>query len=400
MYRRVILIGLAVLAFAAGVFGLVEGPSYYQAYLLLTDVAASTKPSPLKESTLAPLREAVPWNVDGRADWGDLYMPGDGDVRGRLVLLPGLAPGGKDDERVVVFAESFARIGYAVLVPEIEGLRELRASPADAVELADAVVHLTRTRVGGLQPGQTGIAAISYGVGPAVLAALDPRARDRVSFILGIGGYADMVESVTYVTTGHERDGPGQPWRQGAPNIYGRWAFVFANAQRVEWEADRVALKTIAERKFKNADADISDLIAGLGPEGKTIFALLDNRDPDNVESLIGALPEGIRADLDGLNLAKHDLSGFKAQVLLIHGQDDTIIPVTQSRRLASLLPEGRAELFLPAHFMHVEFQQGLNFDDTLILWSLGKRLVDLRDSWKPVEGALAPKQIKPVLGD
>jgi pimeloyl-ACP methyl ester carboxylesterase len=230
-----------------------------------------------------------------------------------------------------------------------------------------------------------------------VLAALDPRARDKVSFILAIGGYADMIESVTYVTTGHERDGPDAAWRQGAPNVYGRWAFVYANAQRMNSASDRAALKAIAERKFVSETADISDLTSTLGPEGRAVFALLDNRDPDKVESLIANLPGPVRADLEGLNLAKHDLSAIEAQVLLIHGQDDTIIPVTQSRRLAGLLPEGKAELFLPEHFMHVEFQQELSFSDMMTLWALGKRLVDFRTEWEPIDAPSSPKPITPV---
>jgi pimeloyl-ACP methyl ester carboxylesterase len=397
MLRHFALLAAAAVTLTAAVFAFVEGPDYYDAYLLLNDVAAGTGPSPLKSDTPQPKREAVPWYVDGRSDWGDLYSPADGDAKARLVLVPGLAQGGKDDPRVVAFAEGFARLAFLVLVPEVEGLRELRASPTDAVELADAVIHLTRLRAAGLEPGQSGIAAISYGVGPAILAALDPRAKDKVSFVLGIGGYADMIESVTYVTAGYERDGPGSPWREGTPNIYGRWAFVFANAQRVDSENDRATLKAIAERKFENPDADISDLTPTLGPEGRSVFALLDNRDPNKVAALIDQLPQAIQADLHGLDLAKRDLSGMEAQVLLIHGEDDTIIPVTQSKRLAVLLPPGKAELFLPEHFMHIEFQEGLSYSDMLTLWSLGKRLMEFRSDWKPIQAVLIPKPIIPV---
>lgn len=395
MFRILAAASLAIVVLIA-VAWFAIGRNYYDAYLLLNDVAAGTGPSDLKSQTSTPKRDGVPWSVDGRSDWGDLYTPADGDPVARLVMVPGLAQGGKDDPRVVAFAEGFARLGYAVLVPEVEGLRELRASPEDAVELADAVIHLSRTPIGDLAPGQTGIAAISYGVGPAILAALDPRAKSRVSFVLGIGGYADMIETVTYVTAGYERDEPNSPWREGKPNIYGRWAFVYANAQRVENESDRVALKAIAERKFAAPDAEISDLSSTLGPEGEAIFALLDNRDPTKVPELIAGLPQSIQDDLKGLDLKQHDLSRIEAQVLLVHGQDDTIIPVTQSRRLAELLPPGKAELFLPEHMMHIEFQQGLSRTDMMTMLSLGKRLMDFRGDWKPIEAPPVPHQPKP----
>jgi hypothetical protein len=61
------------------------------------------------------------------------------------------------------------------------------------------------------------------------------------------------------------------------------------------------------------------------------------------------------------------------------------------------LLPPDKAELFLPEHFMHIEFQQGLSTSDMMTLWALGKRLMEFRSDWKPIEVVLIPKPITPI---
>jgi pimeloyl-ACP methyl ester carboxylesterase len=83
-------------------------------------------------------------------------------------------------------------------------------------------------------------------------------------------------------------------------------------------------------------------------------MALLDNADPDRVPALIDALPAPIRADLEGLDLARRDLSQLSFELILVHGRDDPIIPATESRALAAAVPEGKAALFIVDRLGHV----------------------------------------------
>ena len=89
-----------------------------EAARLLSDIAAGAEPSALKAETPAPLRSAVTFPMGH----GDLYVSPDGAL-GALVLVPGLADTGKDDPRLIAFAESLARGRFAVLVPDIANLR-------------------------------------------------------------------------------------------------------------------------------------------------------------------------------------------------------------------------------------------------------------------------------------
>ena len=197
---------------------------------VLNDIATTTA----AETT----PRAIPVRYQGAAAGrtGDLFAL-DGSRAG-LVLVPGASEAGKDDPRLRAFAESLARAGFVVLVPEIETLRRLLVRPEDAEEIADAVVYLSR-RLATDGAARIGIAAISYATGPAVLAALDARIRRKVGFIIAVGGYHDIDAVVTYFTTGYFRDAPGQPWRYQRPNVYGKWVFVRSNLSRVRDNDDR-----------------------------------------------------------------------------------------------------------------------------------------------------------------
>lgn len=337
---------------------------------VLNDIATTTA----AETT----PRAIPVRYQGAAAGrtGDLFAL-DGSRAG-LVLVPGASEAGKDDPRLRAFAESLARAGFVVLVPEIETLRRLLVRPEDAEEIADAVVYLSR-RLATDGAARIGIAAISYATGPAVLAALDARIRRKVGFIIAVGGYHDIDAVVTYFTTGYFRDAPGQPWRYQRPNVYGKWVFVRSNLSRVRDNDDRELLSAISRRKLTDPTADTKALEARLGREGRGLMALLTNTDPDAIPALITGISPAIRRDMAGLDLDRHDLTGLAANLILIHGRDDTIIPYTESVALAAAAAPDRASLFLVDGLDHVDLRPA-GLADTLTLWRAVYRLLKERD--------------------
>jgi pimeloyl-ACP methyl ester carboxylesterase len=363
-------------ALLLSVLGACSPPRAIEAIGVLNDIGSTTGATNQRPAQAEP--RAVPVRYRGAAAGrtGDLFAR-DG-ARAGLVLIPGAAETGKDDPRLRAFARSLARAGFAVLVPEIETLRRLLVRPEDADEIADAVEYLSR-RLAGNGTAQIGIAAISYAAGPAVLAALDPRVREKVGFVIAVGGYYDIDAVVTYFTTGNFRDRPEQPWRYQRPNVYGKWVFVRSNLPRVNDEADRRLLRVISNRKLADPDADTTAFEARLGPEGRGIMALLTNTNPDAVPRLISALPAKIRRDMAGLDLDRRDLSALTANLILIHGRDDKIIPFTESAALAAAAPAGKASLYLVDGLAHVDLRPS-GLTDALTLWRAVYRLLEERD--------------------
>jgi hypothetical protein len=111
----------------------------------------------------------------------------------------------------------------------------------------------------------------------------------------------------------------------------------------------------MAERKMAKLDAEVDDLVAELGEEGRAVHELLSNRDPDRVADLIARLPSAIRESMAALDVARRDLSQLSARLILVHGRDDAIIPFTESLALARAAPPGMAELYVADSLAHVD---------------------------------------------
>jgi len=344
-----------------------------EAWRLLDDLGAA----PATDAT-GSARTTVSYEVAGHSYGGNLYRPTAG-AKAALVLVPGAAPEGKDDPRLVATARALARARFAVLVPDLANLRALTVEAADSGRIADAARYLLRTAPA--DAGRPlGLVAISYAAGPAVLAALEPDLRDRVAVVVTVGGYYDIAAVVTFFTTAFYRRGPATPWQRGNPNVYGKWVFVRANAKRLDDPRDRVLLDALATRKLDDPGAPVEDLSARLGPEGRAVMALLANDDPAAVPDLIANLPAAIRDEMAALDVSRRDLTELRAALILLHGREDRIIPYTESQALAAAAPPAQTSLTLVDNLAHVDLVPPGLFD-RLRLWRAAYRLLTLRDA-------------------
>jgi hypothetical protein len=379
--RRLIVIPVLAAGLAVALsFG--PGRRAIESALLLRELGASAASAEVAPQDVSALRRTIAFTVAGRSYAADFYRTA-AEPRAALLLVPGLAPDGKDDRRLVDLAVILARARFAVLVPDITSLRAQRVSAENVRQIADALGYLA-TADGLIDetikaPRPLGIAAISYSVGPALLATLESGLAGRVDFMVAIGGYYDVEAVVTYFTTGYFRNAADGPWTKGTPNEYGKWLFVGANSDAVMDMRDRIALRAIAARRMTDDGAEIDDLTAALGPEGRSIQALLANQDPDAAPRLIAGLPAKLRENLGALNLRGHDLAGAPRDIILIHGRDDRIIPVSESIGLATALPADSGHLYVVEHLAHADLEPG-DWGDVLTLWQATYRLLRLRD--------------------
>ena len=332
----------------------------YEALLVLAELVGRPLPTWVDGRPTAA-RLAVSYERDGRRRQADLYES-LGQSHAGIVFVPGAVQDGKDDPRVVAFATSLARCGFAVLVPDIVALRELRLLPDSAVDVADALAWMeSRPDVARL-----GMLTTSVGIGPSLIALLDdPSGRD-VRFFVSIGGYYDLPRTLGYLTTG-SYDAYGVT-RRDLPNDYGKWIYALSNAARLQSPAERATFETLARRKLADPSADVTELIDRLGPAGRASYAYVVNRDPARARVLLDEMPDYLRADVDRLDLAARDLEGLRARFILVHGKDDDMIPYGESVGLAAALPPKRTQLFVLNGFRHVETESsGLN--DGFHLW-------------------------------
>lgn len=346
----------------------------YEATLVLADIAAGEGPSRLKSITPAPSLKEISYHMDGRAYVADLYQSGE-KPRAALVLIHGFVPQGKDDPRLQAFAKTLARARFTVLVPDMVSFRQQEVNAEDTQDIADAVAFLVQYPKWAPN-GQAGIGAFSLGVGPAILAAMQSDIRRRVSFILGVAGYYDLMETLTYVLTGYYY-AKGQ-WCYREPNRYGKWIVLLSYLDQIDDPKDREHLRRIARQKLTDLNSKVKEIASQLGAQGRAVYDFVTNEDPQRVEELMTRLPQEVVDEVRALNLATKNLSEPKAQVILVHGRDDTVIPYTQSIALAEALPADQVRLFLVEGLYHVDIDPGLI--DYWRMWRATMALLGVRD--------------------
>ena len=360
-----VLLGLVLLAGYIGAQSL-------EATRVLQDIEAGAGPSALKDRTPEPTRETLTLETEEGNIAADLYHPRQ-DVGARIVLVPGFTPQGKDDLRLVQLATTLARARFLVLVPDLQGTKDLSVRPEDAAAIGDAAALLSRLDVERAADEQdVGVAAISYAVGLAVLATLTPEGEEAIDFLVGIGGYYDTENVITFATTGGFQAPGSDHWQTRMPDPLAKWIFLRGNLHMLDRREDRAILEEIARRRITDPEAAINDVADALGDEGQSLLALILNDDRERVPELLGDLPASAWQAIETLSLAGRDLSHLSDRVLLIHGRDDAMIPHTESERLARAI--GEADLHLIDGFSHID-PQGVGL---IGQWQLIRAVTDL----------------------
>ena len=332
-----------------------------EAALALEDLAAGALPSRLSAKTPDPERQTVTYPTSLGERSADLYQSPEGTLAG-IVLVPGAAARGPHDPRVVAVARTLARLRFAVLVPDMPGVRRFRVRATDVREVAEAFSWLLE-RPGLVPEGRAGMAGFSYGAGPVLVAAMEPDIHARVRFVMSVGGYYDLHKVITYFTTGYAdtRAAPAvegaPPARLRPPHPYSESVFIRSNLDLLERSVDRGFLRSYADY-LVDSGADVDEPIPGtLAPDASAFYQLLVNHDPAAVPQLIERLPGRIRQLIEAINPAAHDLSLLQARLILLHGRSDNLIPYTESVALSQALPEGQAQLFLIDGLAHVDLK-------------------------------------------
>ncbi|MBE9555742.1 MAG: alpha/beta hydrolase [Proteobacteria bacterium] len=372
---------LVMLLLAAPVLAGCSPSRLFESMRVLEDVQAGAGPSELKEQTPVPACETITYRRNGVSRVADIYRPGGGEpALAGLLLSPGADPDGKDDPRFIAFAETMARARFEVVAPDIPGLRELRVRAADSDHIRDALLMLSERRAKA-GDATVGVIAISFATGPTTIALLSPDVKGRAHFMLYIGGYYDLEAVITFFTTGWYRDGGDGALKHREPNSYGKWFFAVSNGDFIDDPDDQALIEWMGRRRLDDPDADLSQAVSRLGPQGRAVYDLLTNTDPDLVPGLLARQPPRVRAEIAALDLKRRDLSGLDARFLLVHGNDDTVIPESQSIAFAAKAPQ--AELYLLDSMQHVD-PKPAGLGDQLSMLSMMYDFLKERDRERP----------------
>ncbi len=303
-------------------------------------------------SSAPATREVSYSGPSGRVN-ADLYLRKGGRNPG-ILLNHGVIDTGKDDPRLKRFAEILSRAGFIVLVPDFAGMRSFHISPSDPDEIQAAFMYLLGREE--VLPNSCGLFGFSYGAGPTILASCRPPMNNHVRFLVSFGGYYDLKNVLSFIATG-SFDYKGKRFRRN-PQEYGKWVFLANNLDLVQSPEDRLVLRRILDIRLREENAPIDRLLSQLGGEGRNILNLLSHRDPAQTQEFIRRLPLSVQGTIEALSVS-HSLKNLRADLILAHGEDDDLIPYTESLRLAEAAPDPRkVHLQILKSISHVDPEQ------------------------------------------
>lgn len=281
----------------------------------------------------APAVEQVPDVVGGvEVDRYADSANGASSTHPAIVLVPGAAPAGRGDQRVVAIATALARAARTVVVPELEVYGE-DLVPADIERLVDLAEALSRDH------GPVVLAGLSFGGSLSLVAADDPRLADRVALVATFGAYADLAGVVQAATTGVSLvDGEQIGWDPDP-----RAAEVI--------EGQLLGLLTRADRELLVAvlagDRDAASLRSDL----RAVYGLLEDDDPGRTMAHLDAAPVTVRDRIGEVSPARA-APDLDVPIVALHTRDDPVIPYGELSRLEVVY--GQTEALTLATFDHV----------------------------------------------
>ena len=272
------------------------------------------------------LRQEVHFLTPDGTAVADVYRLPDGKPRAAVLLSLGANDTGRDDKNAVNLGHALARAGYVVMIhwSPTMGLHA-NIDPAEPENLVWAFQYLEE--LGYVDRNRVGLGGFCVGASLALVAAADPRIRDRVYFVNAFGPFFDAEALLLQAAS----------------------RSVVYEGESYSWEPDPLTLRVLANELMETLD-DSSDVdilrrlyikdqaattfeLAGLSQSGMTVVRLLDGVEPHEAEALYSTLPSSFHEGLVRVSPATH-VGELRARLLVMHDRNDQLVPAAESRRL------------------------------------------------------------------
>ena len=225
-----------------------------------------------------------------------------------------------------MLGNALARAGYVTIIhwsPQI-GLQS-NIDPSEPERLVQTFIYMEGLDY--VDPERVGIGGFCVGASLALVAAADPRIRDRVGFVNAFGPFYD-VESLLLQAVSRTvvYDGESIPWQPDPHTMR-----VLA-AELIE-HLDSPSDVRIMTRHYLDQQPPTPVDLDTLSPAGRTAARLLDGVQPHEARALYDTLPPAFHENLARVSPSTY-VGDLRARLLIMHDRHDQYVPAAESRRL------------------------------------------------------------------
>jgi len=226
-----------------------------------------------------------------------------------LIIYTPFIGGGLEDQRLVNLLKTFARLGFITAAP-LRSEGSLVVSKKDIDDVISSVTFFEENPSFDIK--SYGLFGISYGSGPVIIAADDPRISHLVDFVVSFGGYFELQNLLEFIASG--------------------------------------------EYSYK----DISDKTEPDPYAHQILEETLDYYDTDRQTMINTPKFAKLKYDLSPSNFINQPQTDF----LIIHSTDDNFIPYTESMRLYDALRDQASVQFVLTNALEHGTYKKLNFQN------------------------------------
>lgn len=299
-----------------------------------------------------------------------LFVPSGVTNAPGVVLVHGVHRGGIDEPRLERFARAVAGTGVVVMTPAVKELSDYKVAPRSIDTVGDAVEAL-RGRLGAEKVGLMGM---SFGGGISLLAASDTRFAEHVSFVVAVGAHDDLGRVSRFFVT-DEAPEPNGSTRKLHAHGYGVMVLVYSHVEDFFPPEDVAAASDALRLWLWEQRDEARKAAAKLSPASKAKIDGLFDVGVGVMKPELLAEIQSHQAEMARVSPHGH-LGSIRANVYLLHGEGDTVIPATETLWLAQDVPPERLKntLVSPA-IEHVELKSPSAADKWALVHFMGQVL-------------------------
>lgn len=255
-----------------------------------------------------------------------------------MLAVHGMSPYGNKDPRFINVCKSFAGCGFTVISPEFLDIKEFKIDPSISNQIVSVIEYITDNK--DLCPeGKLSIFSVSFSGTLCLMASADERVRDKITSVCAVGSFGNIKTTLSYLINNTDSDPYGM-------------LIILKNFIHYSIDAYYNKLGTSPEKILKALDIAIQDNFYKRNPsflkyylekmtvKDRYIFTRLVH-DPDyrNYHWNNVLKNKDVMKMADEFDIPEY-LKNVSANVLLLHGMDDNVIPSNESLELHSMLKQ------------------------------------------------------------
>lgn len=244
-----------------------------------------------------------------------------------IFLAHGMSAFGIEDDRLFELAKNLSKMNFTVITPEFDEVKSLKILPETIQNIRDCFFAIENL----FPNSEIGFFSVSFSAGMGLVAFSEPEIAKRVKSILCVGAFFDLQETAKFVVDSFEKDAYGT-----FILFYNFFDFGFKGKNLKDLFLAR-ALDNGMKRH--NTSLELStNLEKKLTNEERKIYTQIQNDIRFRNEIAQKIISKTVKFSIQ--ISPKFFVSNIKANLHLIHGKNDFVIPEAETIRLSKLLSE------------------------------------------------------------